>query len=470
MTKHNKISIFNILMIFPVIYSIELILGFSGGLIILAGQPIRIFTFTFAFVSLYIGFFIKYYGDGNTVSTTLQNFKVNFTFLDISVFFFLVFNFIWATLIPYINNGSVTMAISEIDGMTTMAMFFPASYLIRKKHINWDLYKSFILVLVVIFASLHIVFYVLDKRDIGFIENFFSFLINLLGGNGDIPKVIRGHGYTRVIFPSTILIFIGIYICLQKTRTSISRYILIYIFLVLSILATITKSLMLGGLIGGIFIVVYYIVFIKDITISKLVLTFIVVTLVTVIASDVLLFDNLITQRMSNLYISDENNISIGNGLTEIEKNELEGSIEGNQIRIQQTRDLLQKFSEQPITGFGYGSYLKHNIRGHEGYYYLYEVFIPAMLMKIGIIGFIVWILFGLAILYYLYKNVKWNNTKIPLILFGFCSMCVIIQTNPLLLGFSGMFIITFLLLDIEDIILDTSYFRIAPLKRYSIH
>lgn len=462
----NNTYMFNILMIFPLIYTIELIIGFSGSFIVVFGLPIRFITFVLAFISIYIAFILKYISDNNGIKYFFNDLFLNFTFLDFSVLLFLLFNFIWATVIPLINGVDITMSISEIDGMSTMAIFFPASYLIRQRHINFKLYKNIIIILVVLFSLLHILFYAMDKMNIGFIEEFFKVVVNMLGGSGNIPNIIRGHGYTRVIFPSTILIFVGIYLILQNVRNNLLLYISMYVILVIAILSTITKSLMLGGLIGGLFMMIYYIFIVKDTNITKIVGTVFLITLVSVVILDSMVFDNLITQRMSNLYISDET--SIGTGLSEVEKNELEGSIEGNQIRIKQSKDLFNKFKENPITGFGYGSYLKDNIRGERGYYYLYEVFIPAMLMKIGIIGFLAFILFGISILYYIYINLSYKNSKIPLVLFGFCSMAVIVQTNPLLLGFSGMFIITILLLDIEYLISDSKYKSYSKILKYT--
>ncbi|MGL5972474.1 MAG: hypothetical protein ACRCZK_01965, partial [Oscillospiraceae bacterium] len=79
---------------------------------------------------------------------------------------------------------------------------------------------------------------------------------------------------------------------------------------------------------------------------------------------------------------------------------------------------------------------------------------------KIGVIGVFLWMIFGLMILFYIYKNIHFQNFNTSLILFGICVIAAVIQTNPLLFSFSGMFMVLFLLLEIENLIIESQYLK----------
>ncbi|MGL5972998.1 MAG: hypothetical protein ACRCZK_04745, partial [Oscillospiraceae bacterium] len=366
-------KLFSFLFFFPLIYVFDIILGFSGDFIFIYNIPIRVFIFGLAFISLYCAFFIKIYGD-NKKNYDLKNLiNNNFTFLDIAVLFFLLVNFIWATFIPILNNGSLKMSFNEIDGMLTLFMFLPISYLIRKKHIDWCKIQFLILVLVLALSFTHIFLYLFDKENEYFIENFFNFIVNVLGSNGNIPNIIRGHGYTRVIFPSSILLFIGIYLILKKINNLKLFHIIAYAILIISILSTITKSLLLGGLIGFVFLLLYALILIRKFKTTLFLLLFLTITSFIITSSNYLLFDNLVFQRMINIYITDSD--LVNDNLSDELKGEIEGSVESNKIRVKQVEDLLNKFLTKPLTGFGYGSFVENNIRGEKGFEYLYEMF-----------------------------------------------------------------------------------------------
>ena len=444
--KNNDIKLYLVL---PLLYTIELILGFGGNLIIVFGLPIRTILFALSFLSLYYGWFIETKNQGYTFFKKEKNILKTFSILDWALVFFLVINFIWATIIPLIFGGSIKLSIKEMDGMSTLLFFFPLSFFMKKCNINWNNYKKLVFVLIMTLALFHCILYFGDLTHQFFIEKVFNWILTLLGGTGVAPNIIRGNGYVRVIFPCTVLLLLGFYLIFSKFKKISILNLISYGVLLFALLCSITKSLMLGILIAAVFLFIYMILVVRKKTSTKNTILVGIFTLIFVFLANQYVFGDLIFQRMSNVYVTSMTNVETTD-LTSVQLDELEGSVEGNLIRIEQIKDLTEKFKEKPLTGHGYGSYVEHNIRGVKGHEYLYEVFLPALLMKIGVLGFVSWLIFGALILFYLFKNISYRNAQIPIILFGFLGMSVIIQTNPLLLSFSGMYIICFLLLEIQ--------------------
>ena len=95
---------------------------------------------------------------------------------------------------------------------------------------------------------------------------------------------------------------------------------------------------------------------------------------------------------------------------------------------------------------------MEDNIR-NEKYLYMYEATIPAMLMKLGIVGILSWILLIIVMIYYAYKNKykKKRFNEFSTWLIAGIVFALSVQTNPFLFTFCGVSIIAFLCLDVES-------------------
>lgn len=113
--------------------------------------------------------------------------------------------------------------------------------------------------------------------------------------------------------------------------------------------------------------------------------------------------------------------------------------------RILQTKALLSQWEQRPLMGFGYGAFVSDHVRDPSRPF-LYEMLPFALLMKLGIVGFSLYLisLFGL-ILSVLYKK---RGTSEGLMFIGtVIAFFIAAHTNPILYSFVGMTVVFFILI-----------------------
>ena len=120
------------------------------------------------------------------------------------------------------------------------------------------------------------------------------------------------------------------------------------------------------------------------------------------------------------------------------------GDSEGVFDRVEQTRRLLEMWQENPWFGHGYGAFIPDLIR-HADRPFLYEMVPPALLMKLGIVGFSLYLLSLFLISVRLW--VLSGKARLALMLLpAFIGYLCQIHTNPVFFSFTGMFIFSVLL------------------------
>ena len=112
--------------------------------------------------------------------------------------------------------------------------------------------------------------------------------------------------------------------------------------------------------------------------------------------------------------------------------------------RIQQTRKLIEKWQERPIIGHGFGAYVKSHY-SHDERPFLYEMLPVALLMKLGLIGFSLYLGFLFFVLVRLWILSK--TSTLALSTSGaYVATLIQIHTNPVFFSFTGMLIFSLLL------------------------
>ena len=112
--------------------------------------------------------------------------------------------------------------------------------------------------------------------------------------------------------------------------------------------------------------------------------------------------------------------------------------------RVEQTKRLLEKWKERPVMGHGFGAYV-HDHFSHEERPFLYEMLPAALLMKLGFIGFAMYLTFLLYISMRLW--ILSRNSEFALALFaGYSGYMVQIHTNPVFFSVTGMLIFSMFL------------------------
>jgi hypothetical protein len=112
--------------------------------------------------------------------------------------------------------------------------------------------------------------------------------------------------------------------------------------------------------------------------------------------------------------------------------------------RIQQSRKLIEKWQERPFVGHGFGAYVKSHY-SHDERPFLYEMLPVALLMKLGLIGFSLYLGFLLFVLARLWILSKRSTLALAVSL-AYVATLIQIHTNPVFFSFTGMLIFSLLL------------------------
>jgi uncharacterized membrane protein YhaH (DUF805 family) len=122
------------------------------------------------------------------------------------------------------------------------------------------------------------------------------------------------------------------------------------------------------------------------------------------------------------------------------------GAVVSNNLKIEQTKKLVDRWLQSPIIGFGYGSYIPGYYRS-QTQLFLYEMTAFALLMKLGIVGILSWLLLFVSATILVVKSNK--NALFNIFLWFAVSIAflITIQTNPLLFSANSINLIIFLIL-----------------------
>ena len=445
-----------IFLMFPLLFMIELIFGFSGTMLIIRGVAIRHILFILTFLSLYGYFFIYLLKNKIKIfSLDKHSYFGSYSWIDILAIVFEVSMILSMTVIPYIMGTDLHMAYSEVfDSAAIFSLYFPLSYLIKQKEYSIDTILNILKYLIFLFAIMHIVFYFGQEFNSVFIQSIFDGISDLFGGNSQAPLVVLGHGgYTRVMFTTSIYLIVGIYIYLKQIEYNTWYNIVIFVVEILAIITTVTKSLWFGILIA---ILIYLLMGIignrKNKKYLKHIILSVVLAGIVIILSNIFIFNNIVTIRMENAFVTetqiiDEEAVEAEDEEARVQTLDKAGAAESNQIKLEQAKRLTQKWLQAPVFGWGYGSYIEDYLRSEEAPF-SYEMQFFALLMKIGIAGMAVWA--GLIIVLVkrmVQKNIKQDFNKMSSWLFLLLAMMICVQTNPLLISFTGMSVVLLIVL-----------------------
>lgn len=442
--------------VFVLLFCIELILGFTGTMVMIGGIAIRHILFIFSFASLYLYFIVYLWCNRIKIfSMKPDSYFGSYTWIDVFAIFFEVSMILSMTVIPWIKGTSLQYAHSEaFDSAAIFSLYFPAAFLIKKKEFEIDKLLNFLKYVVFVLAIGHIFFYFAQEADSEFIFNFFDGFSALLGGNSIAPTITLGHGgYTRIIFTTSIYLIVGLYIFFNNLENNKWYDYVIFASEVLAVITTVTKSIWFGIIGGfGVFFVLSILFNIKNNKKYIIKLAGILIfTIAVVLVSDNTIFDNIVSIRMSNAFVVEntttEKKASSNKKKYKSEKEQYmakldkAGAAESNLIKLEQMQKLTEKWMASPIFGWGYGSYVEGYLRS-ETSPFSYEMQLFALLMKIGVVGLLCWLLLFASQLVLLIKYGKKSHNKILSWIFLVVSVAVCVQTNPLLICFTGMSIV----------------------------
>lgn len=437
-------------------FCIELMLGFTGTMIMIGGIAIRHILFILSFIGLYSYFIIYLWNNKIKIFSLDKNsYFGSYTWIDIFAVLFEISMILSMTFIPWMKGTSLQYAHSEaFDSAAIFSLFFPISFLIKRREFDVDKLLCFLKYVVFVLALGHIFFYFAQEADSEFVFNFFDGVKNILGGNSVAPSINLGHGgYTRIIFTTSIYLIVGLYIFLSNLDDNKWYDYVIFEADILAIITTVTKSIWFG-IIGG-FLAFFVLAILFNIKSNKKyirkLMGITVFTVLIIFIADQTIFDRIVSIRMGNAFTVESNT-------TEKEENEQKkkfktekeqymakldkaGAAESNLIKLEQMQKLVEKWKESPVLGWGYGSYVEGYLRSKESPF-SYEMQLFALLMKTGVLGLSIWAAFFASQLVLMIKYRYSAYNKILTWLFLSISVAVCVQTNPLLICFTGMSIV----------------------------
>lgn len=396
--------------------------------------------------------------------------------LDYVVFAFLLINTIWIFLVPKVNGFAVSDAIREAGMLALFVLYFPLAILIRMKQINVQFLVKVFYWSIFVLACWHIIMWIGETIHVGFFQQFLNFMGSLhIFKTGEI---ISGWGIVRISISNSILLGIGLIITFAHIGNLRLIDIVCTVVFMTSIMCTFLRSLWLGVFCGLVLFFFYFVyLMLRKRYIESRGMLFIVLTMtLTIIVLNFTAFQSSISNRMQNIFIHSSYSSTIysnknssiasargnsGNSLssstqptqdkTRVESRfdkdkDTEGALVSNNIKIEQMKKLIQEWLKKPLTGYGYGSYIRNYLRSKTATY-AYEMTTFSLLMKTGIIGFSTWILLVISVLIHAYKTLKNKKYALFVWLASAISFIVSIQTNPLLFMANALSFIIYLIL-----------------------
>ncbi|REJ12045.1 MAG: hypothetical protein C6W59_15265 [Paenibacillaceae bacterium] len=452
-TVHNKLNAAFVLI--ASLFIAELILGFNGRLLLVAGIPVRMVTY--GLFGVVLGLMILWainrrqitlsWKDANSLWKMFEPFDYAFAA-------FILLNTVWIVVIPSISGYGIGMALEQTKSTMLLLLYFPLLILIKIRQVRLAAGDKIIKFCLFILALVHLFLYIGEKvlDNATFAIQFFETIERLTFGHSDRPKISYPMNYYRIIYPTSLFLLMVFYYTYKDKLTV--RNMIFFLAGLAALLVTLTKSLWLGLAIGLAFIATYHAAYkIGRVNVRKIT-TIAVLGFACCCLMNATILDQYLFTRVKNAFAYNssgeirEGKIVIEKGVNEHLRHldELEGTRRANDTRIEQTKVLLNKWRQSPIFGFGYGSYAEELIRGPKGQPFLYEMLLPSLLVQIGLLGVLIWVCFFLYVFRYANRNPESSSG----VLYLAVAICTASQFNPFILGAPAMSMFLYILLVIR--------------------
>ncbi len=479
-----------LLWMFPVLFLIDNILGFNGYQFTIAGKSIRIILFCIS-VAVLCGYSLFVMIQDKIVLCSKDKDKTTLfkmlNPLDYLVMFFLFGNAIWATVVPLLVRGEMNFSLKDFSTLLVLVLYFPIAFLVRTGRLNLKLLETMIYVLTILLALWHAVMYIGEVIAPGFYESYYDFIDIISFGTAVRTDVVYGFGVVRIIQTTSLFLLIGVFMSVRYLVKGNWWHIISLALFTFAICVTYTKSIWFGYFAGLLLYLAPCIIIKKGIRKNSVIALSVAICLI--VALNYTVFDNSIFSRAFNSVRTgesigqmqsllqqmqskptessepeDSSNIlesskpqSSTPSYTEKDKNKLENEIKdalgtqhANALRAKQNTALIKKWKQNKLVGIGYGGYTEECIRSQQ-FPYMYESTLPALLMKLGLFGCLVWAIFiGGTTIFTVGSLWKENLDKIFYWLGIALSYAMAVQTNPFLFTFAGISILLYLLLVLQ--------------------
>lgn len=391
--------------------------------------------------------------------------------VDYSVFAFFVLNCIWIFCIPTLSHQSIALAIQESGILLTMIVYFPLSILIRQGEIRYSLIKKTFWYVVLALSFWYSFIWVVESTHPGTYQSFLDFLktFSFL----KVGEVYKGWGVVRIVLGNCVILLPGLIVTITDTDRPLWLRVGGTFLITFAILSTFLKSIWVGVIVSFLILGIYIIRSKKpnerkSWTIGILTAVISVVVLDSSVFGGAVLYratagfsTRLTTESTTSDSLSSEQLEEIASGEVsndvsspfsdKFDPNKIRGdTISSNTEKLIQAKKLFYKWTKKPLLGFGYGSYIQGYLRS-DSVVYAYEMTFFSLLMKIGVVGLLVWMLPIVITGITIFRHGK--PRKIFIIWLAVTTgYLVSVQTNPLLFTSSSLSLLTYLLLKSAEV------------------
>ena len=370
--------------------------------------------------------------------------------LDLVLFVFLLINSIWLLIIPKMNGGSISQAVSEAGMLLVFVLYFPLAVLIRIKEIQFETILKVFFRTIVVLAVIHIGLWIYETGHKNGVQEILNYIGVHFGKIFRTADLISGWGIVRIVFSNSLLLGIGLLLLFLKAGSFKPLDYILGAVLTFGVICPGLRSLW-GGTAAGFGIMAIYFVFAVCKGRKKVwrqMLAFVIVVAATVLLLNGTLFHGTILNRLMNTF---NGNAVTSSDLSASPKSAFDEEIDtigtavSNTYKKEESEKLIHAWLQKPVLGSGYGG----SIEGYPGKSapYAYEMTSLSLLFKMGIIGFAVWALLVVSIMIHAIRNWKKKPWKLAVWFATFTCFFLTIQTNPLLFTANALSFIMYLAL-----------------------
>lgn len=456
------------LWILPTLFLIDDVLGCNGYQFTILGKSIRIILFALSvcvlcLYSLWICYKSKITlrdkGNGICLTSLLKP-------LDCIVFLFILVNGIWAVAIPFAVRGESQFSLKDFSTILVLVLYFPIAFLIRMGKLKQQRIEKMLYFLCILLALWHCIMYIGEVLSPGFYASYYDFIDKVSFGTAVRTQVVYGYGITRVVQTTSVFLIVGLFLSIRYIMHHSYIHIIPMVLMIFSICITYTRSFWIGCIFGIALYVLLMMLAHKEKQQKKKSLIVLLIAIVTVASLNYAFFGNTLFTRMQyaimqpnstettqpndaeTTYPNDtDDTTELGKEQTEDQK----GTALSMSLRRIQNEALINKWKQSKWIGYGYGAYAEECIR-NESFPYMYESTLPALVMKLGLLGCTIWVVFigsvTVAACTFFWKR---NRTDCFIWVAMAVSFAVAVQTNPFLFTFPGFSVLLYLLVDIQE-------------------
>lgn len=341
------------------------------------------------------------------------------------------FSFLYALVIPILIRGTIESAI--VDWLPLIGlMFAPIIASLEHRHKIWSRLRGWVQVLCLFLAIIHIVIWWFGIYSPNLVEFFKVFMNTYLRSQaeGDIDNIIMAEtpdGGFRILYPSSLLLIIGLYFSMGELVSSSKKWKAIVKLLIfwLALYTTWTRAFYVLPIIIMILYIVYSFILNKSSRYQSIYFSYLLIIVF------LLVFQIFVVMSSEILNIL---------GLA---------SSESDRVRVEQIYSMSDIILGNPIFGIGLGG--NADLIRSAAAPWTYEMAFYALFMKVGVVGVLLIFLmlwFGLKA-----SNISISlrsNLNLVINWLAFSSATIFIfGTNPFLFSLAGVGVALIIFMDI---------------------